>query len=178
MPSVDWATGRFHEGQVKRTVKRLRDLEGIFEDTAAWRAMDGDTVVYSVEWEERVQEGTEAGLFWGSTVVEPGQVGEEFFMTRGHFHAKRNRGEYYTTVQGSGILLLMDEARCSRVEEMAPGSLHYIPGFTAHRAVNTGNTPLIFWACWPSDAGHDYETIAEHGFSQRVLARNGLPVLG
>jgi len=177
MSSVNWTTGRFRKGEVNRTVKRLRDLEGIFEDASAWRVMDGATVVCSVEWEERVQEGTEGGLFWGSTVIEPGQVGGEYFMTRGHFHAKRNRGEYYTTVQGSGLLGLMNAARCSRVEEMVPGSLHYIPGFTAHRAVNVGNTPLIFWACWHSDAGHDYETIAERGFSQRVLARNGLPVL-
>jgi glucose-6-phosphate isomerase len=96
-------------------------------------------------------------------------------MTRGHFHARRDRAEFYTTVQGEGMLILMDEDRSTRVEIMSPGSLHYIPGYTAHRTVNTGDSPLVFWACWPSDAGHDYETIAERSFGARVLRRNGVP---
>ncbi len=51
---------------------------------------------------------------------------------------------------------------------MVPGSLHYIPGHTAHRVVNTGDQILKFGACWPSDAGHNYETITSQGFSARV----------
>src|SRR6185437_15999218 len=38
----------------------------------------------------------------GTTFIEPGCVGDEYFMTKGHFHAKRNRGEYYVTAAGSG----------------------------------------------------------------------------
>jgi glucose-6-phosphate isomerase len=56
---------------------------------------------------------------------------------------------------------------------MAPSTTHYIPGCIAHRVVNTGQTPLVFLACWPSDAGYDYETIEQHGFSVRVLRRDG-----
>ena len=34
---------------------------------------------------------------------------------------------------------------------------------------NIGDETLCFGACWPADAGHDYQTIAQHGFSARVL---------
>jgi glucose-6-phosphate isomerase, archaeal len=161
----------------RNSVRTLGQLEGVFQDRSAWQSMAPETAVYSVQWQEPVSQETEGGLFWGSTTIEPGRVGDEYFMTRGHFHAKRNRGEYYTTVQGIGMLVLMDEQRLTRVEIMSPGSLHYIPGHTAHRAVNVGATPLIFWACWPSDAGHDYETIATQHFSARVLQRAGIPEL-
>ncbi len=139
--------------------------------------MDPKTLVYSVEWAQPTPPDTEGGLFWGATVIEPGRVGDEYFMTRGHFHAKRDRGEYYTTAHGTGLLLLMNEDRSGRSEQMAPGSLHYVPGHTAHRVVNTGEVPLIFWACWPSDAGHDYRTIQRDGFSHRVVAAAGSPRL-
>ena len=175
MTSIDWQTGKIKGGVVNRSVKQLGELRGVFADELAWEAMDPETVVYSVEWEEKTQHGTEGGLFWGSTVIQPGRVGGEYFMTRGHFHAKRDRGEYYSTVQGEGMLVLMEEDRVARVEVMTPGSLHYIAGYTAHRTVNTGDTPLVFWACWPSDAGHDYDTIEKDGFSLRVVDRDGVP---
>jgi len=73
------------------------------------------------------------------------------------------------------MLVLMDENRNTWAEPMAAGSLHYIDGQHAHRAVNTGDTPLIFWACWPTDAGYDYATIRERGFGARVLCINGRP---
>ena len=58
-----------------------------------------------------------------------------------------------------------------------PGSLHYIPGGVAHRVANTGNSVLSFAACWPSDAGHNYEEIANKGFSARLVEVNGTPKL-
>jgi glucose-6-phosphate isomerase len=42
---------------------------------------------------------------------------------------------------------------------------------------NTGSEPLVFIACWPSDAGYDYATIERRGFSARLLQRDGVPVL-
>ncbi len=172
---IDWSSGSLESPSKHRSVKRLGDLVGIFLDQQAWSSMSPGTPVYSVEWQQPVPEDTPAGLFWGSTRIEPGKVGSEYFMTRGHFHARRDRGEYYCVVQGRGMLLLMNEERRTRIEIMSPGSLHYIPAHTAHRAVNTGAEALVFWACWPSDAGHDYETIAKRHFSARVFEREGEP---
>jgi glucose-6-phosphate isomerase len=178
MMHVDWANGLLQSrAEVLESVKRLGQLEGIFANAQALREMDKNTVVYRVQAWCPVAEGTEGGLFWGSTTVEPGQVDNEYFMTHGHFHLKRDRTEYYGTVEGNGALILMDEQRRTRMESMSPGSLHFIPPYTAHRVANVANVPLRFVACWPSDAGHDYDSIRKHGFGRRLLNLNGSPTL-
>lgn len=161
------------DGQVELGTKTLDQLHGVFADESARKQLNPKATVYSVEYWKPVTEGTEGGLFWGNSTVYPGVVGDEFFMTRGHFHAVRDRGEIYATVCGEGMLVLMDEHRQGSVQPMKAGSTHYIPGRVAHRVVNTGEVPLTFLACWPSDAGHDYGAIEEQGFSLRVMRRNG-----
>lgn len=52
---------------------------------------------------------------------------------------------------------------------MRPGIVNYVPGHWAHRSVNTGAEPLVFYAVYIGDAGYDYATIAEHGFPVRVI---------
>ncbi len=164
--------------EVRESVKKLHDLCAMFQDSEAAAAMDPATVVYRVQYWMPVEEGTPGGLFWGTTTIQPGKIGTEYFMTHGHLHVKADRAEYYATVQGEGALILM-EAASGRVwaEAMHPGSLHYIAGGVAHRVANTGREPLVFTACWPSDAGHDYKLIREHGFSARLREVGGKPEL-
>jgi glucose-6-phosphate isomerase len=162
---------------VIHSVKHLRQMEGLFEDKSAFQRMDGEQVLYEVDAYCPVESGTEGGLFFGITHLYPGRVGDEYFMTFGHFHRVKNRAEYYWGLEGEGMLLLMDKNRNTHAEKMSPGSLHYIPGFTAHRVVNTGDAVLRFGACWPSDAGHNYDTIGTDGFSRRVKKVDLKPVL-
>jgi len=170
---MDWSKGALlPDAQVRESVKTLGQLQGIFANEEARQKMDPNTVVYRVQAWCPVPEGTEGGLFWGTTVVEPGQVDTEYFMTHGHFHQKRDRTEYYGTVEGEGALILMSESRETHSEPMSPGTLHFIPPNTAHRVANTGAVPLRFVACWPSDAGHDYESVRRLGFSARLLKIN------
>jgi glucose-6-phosphate isomerase len=138
--------------------------------------MDPSREIYRVRWWAPVNAGTEGGLFWGVTVLEPGKVGDEYFMTHGHFHADPTRAEFYATVSGAGMLIRMDSERKTWGESMTPGTLHYIRGEHAHRVANIGSEPLVFWACWGSDAGYDYGTIAKRGFGARLVERNGEPV--
>lgn len=173
---IDLKTGSMgKDPRIERASKLLAEMGGVFLDETARKAMDAGTVVYSVEYWKPVADGTAGGLFWGNSTVMAGVVGEEYFMTRGHFHANRDRAEYYATVSGSGLLVLMDEQRNGEVQEMEAGTTHYVPGRVAHRVVNTGGVPLTFLACWPSDAGYDYAAIDEHGFSVRVFSRDGRP---
>jgi glucose-6-phosphate isomerase, archaeal len=166
------------EGEnIVHSVKKLGDLSKVFMDHQAFQQLDPETVVYRVQAYLPVREGTPGGLFFGTTEIMPGKVGNEYFMTRGHFHAQSNRSEFYWGVKGKGMLIFMDEARNTWAEEMNPGSLHYIGGYIAHRVANTGDTPLIFGACWPSDAGHNYEVIDINGFSARLIESEGHPVL-
>lgn len=162
---------------VVESVKLLKQLNGVFADEDAFSRLDPETLVYDVQAHLPVKEGTPGGLYFGTTVIQPGKVGNEYFITRGHFHAQADRGEYYWGIQGEGMLILMDEQRKTWAEKMFPGSLHFIPGKVAHRVANTGTAPLIFGASWPSDAGHNYEEIDRNGFSARLVEKNGKPEL-
>lgn len=174
---MDWLTGELTGGPVQSKRKPLGAMRGAYRDATAFEAMDPGQIVYCVQFWTPVEEGTPGGLFWGQTTIYPGAVGDEYFMTAGHFHAERNRAEYYATLCGEGGLVLMDEDRSTRWEPMRPGSVHYIPGGVAHRVANTGSGPLTFMACWPSDAGHDYGSILERGFGARLRRVNGCPRL-
>jgi glucose-6-phosphate isomerase len=170
---MNWAKGLFEpNAEARESVKTLGQLADVFADRNALRAMDANTVVYRVQVWHPVPEGTEGGLFWGVTVIEAGLVGSEYFMTHGHFHLKRDRSEYYATLEGDGALIMMDERRKTWMEPMTFGSVHFIPPQTAHRVANIGKSPLRFMACWPSDAGHDYEIIRNQGFGSRLLCIN------
>ena len=155
----------------------LKDIASIFLDQEAVKKMPEETMAYNVQAWLPVADGTPGGLFFGTSTIMPGKVGNEYFMTKGHFHAQSDRAEFYWGVHGKGMLILMDRDRNTWAEEVYPGSLHFIGGETAHRLANIGNENLIVGACWPSDAGHDYEEIAANGFSARLIGINGLPVL-
>ena len=175
---MNWATGELSGAPVQSGVKRLGQLRNVFADRKRLDAMDPETTVYSVQYWHPVEEGATGGLFWGCTTLEPGKVGDEYFMTHGHFHALRDRVEIYATLHGEGALILMDESRRTWMEPMRPGSVHYIRGGVAHRVANTRDAPLAFVACWPSDAGHNYDCILKHRFGARMSEMDGRPVGG
>jgi glucose-6-phosphate isomerase, archaeal len=175
--TLAWLTGGMSGTPVEESSKKLADLKAIFADQAALALLDPNQEVYRVRWWAPAAPGEEGGLFWGVTILQPGKVGDEYYMTHGHFHANRTRAEYYTPVRGKGLLIRMDDQRRTWAEQMAPGTLHSISGRHAHRVANVGHEPLIFWACWGSDAGYDYATIREHGFGARVVERDGRPAL-
>ncbi|MEO6187976.1 MAG: glucose-6-phosphate isomerase family protein, partial [Ginsengibacter sp.] len=118
---IESALSTFINGQlsgstVVHTVKKLIELDGVFEDQTAFNRMDGNQHAYEVDAFFPVESGTEGGLFFGLTHLYPGRVGDEYFMTKGHFHAIENRAEYYWGIEGEGILLLMDKQRNTRAE--------------------------------------------------------------
>ncbi len=158
-------------------VRRIKDLSGIFLDEETLKKMNAELIVYTVQAWMPVDESTPGGLYFGTSTIMPGKVDNEYFMTKGHFHAKSDRAEFYWGVQGKGMLILMDRERNTWAEEVYPGSLHYIGGEIAHRLANIGSENLIVGACWPSDAGHNYDEIATNGFSARLLEVDNIPVL-
>ncbi|BAA31083.1 192aa long hypothetical protein [Pyrococcus horikoshii OT3] len=168
---VDFESGVI-EG-AKKLVRRLSDMKGYFLDEETWRELveREDPVVYEVYAVE--QEEKEGDLNFATTVLYPGKVGKEFFFTKGHFHAKRDRAEVYIALKGKGGMLLQTPEGEARWIPMEPGTVVYVPPYWAHRTVNTGDEPFIFLAIYPADAGHDYGTIAEKGFSKIVIEENG-----
>ncbi len=173
--ALDAASGRI-EPATSRIVRRLSDMRGMYRDAEAERALidGGDPLVYEVlQYDVPAEDGQ---LIMCTTVLQPGCVGDEFYMTKGHYHARRDTGEVYLGLRGRGLLVLRAGERCATVE-MGPHRAAYVPPYWAHRTVNTGDEPLIFFAVYPGDAGHDYETIVREGFPQRVLRGPAGPVL-
>ena len=163
-----------NEKEIETSYKKLGALKGIFKDEKAFNEMDQDIIAYHVQTHKNeVTEGKDGGLFFGTSFVHPGKVGNEFFMTKGHFHKNIDTAEYYWGITGEGLLLLEDQQKNVRIEKVKPGSLHYIPGKVAHRLINTSNELLTVGACWPSNAGHDYSINEKGGFSVRIIDNNG-----
>ncbi len=173
--SLDITSGQLSGSPIMQSCRKIADLKDVFKDENFRSQMVQDDLVYSVQAYLPEEEGTSGGLYFGTTIIHPGKIGDEYFMTRGHFHARRETGEFYWGIKGSGILILMDEKRNVRAEEMKQGSLHYINHCTAHRVANIGSEPLVFNACWPSDAGHDYDEISNNGFAARLVEKEGKP---
>jgi glucose-6-phosphate isomerase len=145
--------------------RRLRDLDGLFQEPVGDR---GDELAYVVS--EIPAPADHANLPSSTTVIQPGRVGEEFFMTKGHFHANRDRAEIYVGLAGEGRLLMATEDGRTVVQEMRAGTVSYVAGGWAHRSVNVGDVPLVFFAVYPGDAGYDYATIEREGFPTLIVA--------
>ncbi|MGL6616387.1 glucose-6-phosphate isomerase family protein [Aeromonas hydrophila] len=113
-PILDFATGRLAGAELVEKSTTLADLQGLFADPHAAAALSPDTRLYRVAM--LPGHGGEGDLNMGVTYLEAGRVGQEFFMTRGHLHARAEQAEYYFGLCGQGLLLLQDMAGVCRLE--------------------------------------------------------------
>jgi glucose-6-phosphate isomerase len=166
---LDLESGRIAGAPVVR--RTLKDLAGCFADRAACRRVlaTEDPLVYTVS-SARPAEG-DGALHYGLGVLQPGRVGDEYYLTQGHLHAWRDAGEVYVGLRGAGFLLLEEEdSGGSRLLALEAGGVVYVPGRTAHRTVNAGPEPLVYLGVYPARAGHDYDPIARRNFRHCVVA--------
>lgn len=89
----------------------------------------------------------------GLTVINPGVVGKEYFMTKGHRHIKP-MAEIYILISGKGKLLIQEKS--TQVIDMKKNVLYHVPAKSGHRLVNIGNKPLEVMTIYGKNAGHDY----------------------
>ena len=151
--------------------KRLSELTGLYLDATAHAAAIqryGDPVVYAVN---DFRPSTEAGdMIFGVTRMLPGKIGDEFYLTRGHIHAKADRPEIYHGQAGRGLMLMESPEGETRVIEIGPNAVCYVPPYWIHRSINVGTQDLVMAFSYPADAGQDYGIIAQsNGMRKRVL---------
>lgn len=154
-------------------VRRLSAMVGQYQDAQAFTAMlSQDPVLYEVYEIKRPE--SEGELMNGISIVHPGKVGEEYFMTKGHFHTVLDTAEVYYCLKGEGMMVMETPEGEWMIEELHPGCVLYVPPRWAHRSVNTGQlVNLVTFFIYPGNAGHDYGTIEQQGFRKLVVERDG-----
>ena len=167
-----------------RHLKRLASvMRGYYADEAALERLiggQGDPLHY--ETFEKDTSETYGHLVFCISKLQPGRVGDECFMTKGHYHTVAETAEIYLCIRGGGYMLMKtppDANGCSEChfEPMVRNRLVYVPPYWAHRSINTGDEPLISLCIYPGEAGHNYGDIEKQGFPKRVFRIDGKEVI-
>lgn len=165
--------------RVRPLQRRLSAMRGMFLDAAALEALvaaTGDPIVYEFFDMGLPEDAREVA--YGTSITHPGKVGDEYFMTKGHFHAVLETGEVYYCLGGEGRMVMETPEGDWHVAEMRPGAVVYVPPRWAHRSVNVSNgEKLVFFWVYPAHAGHDYGAIERQGFRKLIVARDGAPAV-
>lgn len=154
-------------------MRRLSDLKNQFLDLDAYNEMLAveDTILYEVYEIKRPEVAGE--LLSGISIVHPGKVGNEFFMTKGHFHTILDTAELYYCLNGEGFMVMETPEGETAIEPLSPGKVLYVPPRWAHRSVCTARQDdLITYFVYPGNAGHNYGTIEEKGFRKLVIEKD------
>ena len=157
-------------------VRRLADMKGQYSSPEAFeeKLAVGNPIIYEVY--EILRPETSGELIHGLSIVHPGIVGEEYHMTKGHFHVVLDTAEVYYCLQGTGFMVMETPEGDWSVESLSPQKCLYVPPRWAHRSVNTDpSADLVTFFVYPAHAGHDYGTIEKFGFRKLVIERLGGP---
>lgn len=159
-------------------VRKLSSLKGQFHDQLAYNKMlaENDPVIYEVYEVKRPEVAGE--LIQGLTIVHPGKVGDEYFMTKGHFHTLLETAEVYLCLSGQGYMVMEIPEGDWAVERLCLHNVLYVPPCWAHRLVNTSpDEELVTYFVYPANAGHDYGTIEKQGCRKLILNQNDEPTI-
>lgn len=161
----------------RTNIRKLSDMKGMFLDTKSeYLVLEReDPIIYS--FSERVLPEENGHLQLATTSIQPGKIGDEYFMTKGHYHRRPDTSEVYLGLAGEGYLLIQTVKGDFESFVIEPGVVAYIPPYWGHRMVNTGSTPFVFFAVYPGDAGHNYGDIEKTGFVKVLAERHGKPLL-
>jgi glucose-6-phosphate isomerase len=158
--------------------RRLSNMKAMFHDKAAAEAAvrAGDPLVY--EFYDMGVPDSSGDVAYGTSITYPGKVGDEYHMTKGHFHTVLDTAEVYFCLRGHGLMMMESPEGDVEVQELVAGKAVYVPGRYAHRSINVSpDEPLITFFAFPGHAGHDYGSIETKGFRKLVVERDGKPAL-
>lgn len=174
----DLVSGFCKSGKVKPIQRYVSNMATQFADAEAAEQMvkDGNPLLYEFYGLD-LPEDDSGVLQFGTTILYPGKVGDEYFMTKGHFHTILDTSEIYYTLSGHGMMMMETPEGEVDWKELSPGEAIYVPGRWAHRSINIGSEPLIMFFVYRGDAGHDYGTIEEKGYHKIVVEKDGKPVV-
>lgn len=143
-------TIRDFEKKGEKGVRTLKDLENYFLDKKAVQETlkKKNKTIYELFTKEF------SPIKLTLTEVLPGVIGKEYYLTKGHVHA-RKIPEFYVLLEGKGILLIQKGK--PREIKLKKGEIALIPEGYAHRLVNTGNKKLKVLTIYHEDSKPDYK---------------------
>jgi glucose-6-phosphate isomerase len=173
---LDFRTGELTPHD-RTNMRKLSDMKGMFLDTEAERRIlqKDNPIIYS--FSEKILPEENGHLQLATTSIHPGKIGDEYFMTKGHYHRRPDTSEVYLGLEGKGCLLIQTVQGDFESIDIEPGVMAYIPPYWGHRMVNTGSIPFVFFAVYPGDAGHNYGDIERTGFVKILVEKDGKPLL-
>jgi len=143
-------------------IRKLGDMKNHFQDKEEVKKIlnEGKNPLIYTVYRKDLDDKKNLSL----TLMKPGKIGKEFFMTKGHRHDKPHK-ELYVLVKGKGKLILQDIDDNVKVINLKKGKEIKIPGDSAHRLVNAGKETLEVITIDFKDVGKDYST----EFKKRIL---------
>ena len=160
---------------IRRTLSKMKNM---FHDANAYDTAlaQGDPLLY--EFYDMGVPDSEKDVAYGTSITYPGKVGDEYYMTKGHFHTIIDTAEIYYCLRGHGYMMMETPEGETEWREFLPGKAVYVPGRWAHRSINVHPTePLVTFFAFPGNAGHDYGTIETKGFRKLIVERDGKPTV-
>lgn len=171
----DMQTGRSNVAEP--SIRKLSQMKTMFHDVEAAEEIlkTEDPIIY--EWHELGCPERPGDLAFGTTILYNGKVGDEYFMTKGHFHTILDTAEVYYLLDGEGYMVMENPEGDTIEMPLSKGTVVYVPRRYAHRTVNTGDKPLVTFFVFGADAGHDYGTIETKGYHKMVVEKDGKPAV-
>ena len=134
----------------KKNARKLSELKDTFKDKKELQKIvkEKDKVVYETFTKSF------SPIKLTLTVVNPGKIHGEFYLTKGHVHRKKTP-EFYILLEGKGDLFTQRGLRRKTIK-LKLGEIALIPEGFAHRLINTGKTKLKVLTIYHEDSKPDY----------------------
>ena len=109
-------------------LRNLSSMKGQYANQEAFEGLLKKRTCSLTKSDENINMPKAAGeLYHGSSIVHPGKVGDEYFMTKGHFHQVLDTAEVYYCVHGHGYMMMETPEGEWAAEELTPGIVLYVP---------------------------------------------------
>ena len=86
--------------------RHLADVQQMFADQEAAKARLKKENPLIYEFYDLGMPDTPGDLAFGTSITYPGKIGNEYFMTKGHFHSILETAEVYFCFQGQGMMMM------------------------------------------------------------------------
>ena len=156
-----------------RQQQPLPELKGFYRDANAFDRLLASNDRLPVYWLESCNtEEDPSGLITGISVLQPGMIGDEYYMKHGHLHVTSDSDELYVGLLAMVSCCWKAWGETHNLSRSGRATESMIPGYWVHRSVNVGDERFAQLFCFASDAGQDF-SIVESAGGMKTLAAAG-----